>query len=124
MAARTSRLSEDLLVHPYRSRRAQPSAATPARSATPRRLAIRATVVPGFFEVLLLGQHLGLKRLPTGGRPRSSIPSLLGTDQPQGRILREPLGLATYNPFAGSGVGYALKLARPSTRCSDRKSGV
>src|ERR1019366_8662422 len=93
MAGRASRLSEDLLAHPSRSRRAQPSAATPARSATPRRLAIRATVVLGFFEVLLLGQHLGLKRLPTGGRRRSTIPSLLRTDQPKRRILREPLGI-------------------------------
>src|ERR1019366_1870195 len=76
--------------------------------------AIRATVVLGFFEVLLLGQHLGLKRLPTGGRRRSTIPSLLRTDQPKRRILREPLGLATYNPFAGGAVGNAPSLARPS----------
>jgi hypothetical protein len=33
-----------------------------------------------------------------------------------------PPNLATYNPFAGSGVGYALNLARPSTSCSSSVS--
>ena len=44
-------------------------------------------------EVLLLGQHLGLKGLQAGGQRRATIPSLLRTDQPERRILREPLGV-------------------------------
>ena len=44
-------------------------------------------------EVLLLGQHLGLKRLQAGSQRRTTIPSLLRTDQPERRVLREPLGV-------------------------------
>jgi len=44
-------------------------------------------------EVVLLGQHLGLKSLQAGGQRRTPIPSLLGTDQPERRILREPLDI-------------------------------
>ena len=36
---------------------------------------------------MALGQHLGLRRLQAGGQRRSPIPSLLGTDQPERRIL-------------------------------------
>jgi len=44
-------------------------------------------------EVLLLGQHFGLERLQAGGQRRATIPNLLGPDQPERRILREPLGV-------------------------------
>ena len=45
------------------------------------------------LEVLLLGQHLGLKSLQAGSQRRTTIPSFLGTDQPEGRILRNSLGI-------------------------------
>ena len=44
-------------------------------------------------EVLLLGQHLGLEGLQPGGQSRASIPDLFRTDQPEGRVLGEPLGV-------------------------------
>ena len=44
-------------------------------------------------EVLLLGQHLGLKGLQAGGQCRATIPNLLGTDQAKRGILRETLGV-------------------------------
>ena len=42
---------------------------------------------------LLLGQHLGFERLQARGQGRPTIPNLLGTDQPESRILRKPLGV-------------------------------
>jgi hypothetical protein len=48
--------------------------------------------------VLVLGQHLGLERLEPGGQRRATIPSLLGTDQPERRILRESLGVVSMLP--------------------------
>ena len=42
-------------------------------------------------EVLHLGQHLGLEGLQPGSQSRASIPDFLGTDQPEGRVLGEPL---------------------------------
>ena len=44
-------------------------------------------------KVLLFGQHLGLKGLQPGSQSRTSIPDLFGTDQPEGRVLGEPLGV-------------------------------
>jgi hypothetical protein len=44
-------------------------------------------------EVLLLGHHLRLNRLRAGGQGGPTIPGLLGSDQPESRILREPLGV-------------------------------
>ena len=43
-------------------------------------------------EVILLGQHLGVKGLQARGQCRATIPSLLRTDQPERRILPEPFG--------------------------------
>jgi hypothetical protein len=45
-------------------------------------------------EVLLLGQHLGLKRLYPRGQCRTTVPGLLRADQTERRILREPPGVA------------------------------
>jgi len=44
-------------------------------------------------QVRLLGQHLGLKGLQAGGQRRLTMPDPLGTDQPELRILGEPLGV-------------------------------
>jgi hypothetical protein len=44
-------------------------------------------------EVLLLGQHLRLKSLQAGSQRRATIPSFLGTDQAERRILRQPFGI-------------------------------
>ena len=44
-------------------------------------------------EVLLLSQYLGFKRLQAATQGRPTFPDLLGADQPERRILREPLGI-------------------------------
>ena len=45
------------------------------------------------LEVLLLRQHLGLKSLQAGSQRCATIPSFLGTDQAERRILGESLGV-------------------------------
>jgi len=44
-------------------------------------------------EILLLGQHLGFERLQAGGQRHATIPDLLRANQPERRILRQPLGV-------------------------------
>ena len=48
---------------------------------------------PQASEVRLLGQHLALEGLQARGQRRTPIPDFLRPDQPEGRILREPLGV-------------------------------
>ena len=42
-------------------------------------------------EILFLGQHFGLEGLQARGQRRPTFPELLRTDQPEGRILCQPL---------------------------------
>src|SRR6266849_2693843 len=44
-------------------------------------------------EVLLLGQHLSLEGLQPGGQSCPSLPDLFGADQPEGRVVGQPLGI-------------------------------
>jgi len=45
-------------------------------------------------KVLLLGQHPSLETLQPGGESGHPIPDLFRTDQPEGRVLGEHLGIA------------------------------
>src|ERR1035437_1274092 len=44
-------------------------------------------------EVRVFGQHLGLETLQPRGKSGASIPALFRADQPEGRVLGEPLGV-------------------------------
>ncbi len=44
-------------------------------------------------EVLLLGKHLGLEGLQPGGQCSTPVPDLFRANQPEGRILAQPLGI-------------------------------
>ena len=44
-------------------------------------------------KVFLLGQHLSLKTLQPGGQSGAPIADPFRTDQPEGRVLGEPLGI-------------------------------
>jgi hypothetical protein len=43
------------------------------------------------FQVLILGQHLGLEPMQARRQRCPTLPDLLGADQAEGRILRQPL---------------------------------
>ena len=67
---------------------------------------------------MALGQHLGLKRLQAGGQCRAAISSLLRTDQPERRILREPFGVVDILIAGDAAVD------RLAEKIGERKLGV
>ena len=76
-------------------------------------------------EVLLLGQHLGLKSLQAEGQCRTTIPSFLGTDQPERRILRGSLGIVDILIARDAAVGgVAQELRRRKLRVLPASSEV
>jgi hypothetical protein len=48
---------------------------------------------PRLWKFFSSAKHLGLESLQAGGQRDTTLPSFLRTDQPQRRVLREPLGI-------------------------------